>query len=508
MSKKNNLNAKLAQSRAQKKKIRDKIYAFILLAFFIFWTVCSALSIINFCSGRNSSGLIKAGAEEVETVAAESGIDLSQYPSANLIKFPYVMKDGYKVGGITFNINNDGTMLLNGISTMETWSYIDSYNVNVGEVYSFSCNSEEIDRYKFYMVITQDFRDGTSRVASEYVTNKLTIVEGVSRVRIGFRVVKGAVLDNVLVKPMFNAGNVLYPYIPPFDLIYNDGYTAGESIGNSTGYENGYSAGVLDGESQAKYGFWQNTKIKSTAVLSNGSTVEHVSIPTLVAQGIDLSYLYDYYADTYGVSSVGSVTIALEFDPEVYCKLFAVRASGPTHLFGTSHIYDTTIRYKDKLYTYDCIFQLVDDSFYGFMPASNSVTLTDDFYFVSISDIVINNLEDFKGFTFYNARGYYGSGYNEGYSDGYGVGYDEGIVVGGAESYDKGYINGKNIGYEQGLQDANQYTFLSLISSVVDVPIRAITSLFEFDILGVNMKTFFLSLFTVAVILAVVKMIL
>lgn len=65
--------------------------------------------------------------------------------------------------------------------------------------------------------------------------------------------------------------------------------------------------------------------------------------------------------------------------------------------------------------------------------------------------------------------------------------------------YYKGYYDYEN---------AEHFTFRSLITSAVDVPVQAMTNLFDFDILGVNMKTFYLSVFTLCVIFVVLRLVL
>lgn len=131
----------------------------------------------------------------------------------NLIPFPYAIKDGYRNGGITFNVLNDGTLILNGTASRELWIYIKrNYPVSPGEVYWFSSNNDQMARYKFEMVIVQDFPDGTTKGAHEYATNKCTILDGIDKIRIGFLIWKGAVLDNVVLKPMFCSGDSVLPY--------------------------------------------------------------------------------------------------------------------------------------------------------------------------------------------------------------------------------------------------------------------------------------------------------
>lgn len=90
----------------------------------------------------------------------------------------------------------------------------------------------------------------------------------------------------------------------------------------------------------------------------------------------------------------------------------------------------------------------------------------------------------------------YDSAYSNGYTEGYRQGEDYG--------YDLGY----DTGYNKGVASANEYSFDGLLSAVFDVPVRTFTSLFNFEVLGVNLTTFFLSLLTLAGVLAVVRMLL
>lgn len=71
-----------------------------------------------------------------------------------------------------------------------------------------------------------------------------------------------------------------------------------------------------------------------------------------------------------------------------------------------------------------------------------------------------------------------------------------------------GYNNGYNKGFNDGVANANNYSFEGLLSAVFDVPIRTFTSLFDFDLLGVNLASFFFSLLTACVIIAVIRWIL
>lgn len=112
------------------------------------------------------------------------------------------------------------------------------------------------------------------------------------------------------------------------------------------------------------------------------------------------------------------------------------------------------------------------------------------------------------GYSQGNSDGYhegYDVGNNDGYKSGYNEGYDIGYDEGNNYGYNYGHNLGYNDGYEAGSYNAEHYTFLSLIGAVVDAPLGAFKSMFDFDILGVNMTGFLLSLFSISIILVVIK---
>lgn len=124
----------------------------------------------------------------------------------------------------------------------------------------------------------------------------------------------------------------------------------------------------------------------------------------------------------------------------------------------------------------------------------------------------------FLNFNFYNKdsrfenRTYYFAqvdGDSASYSAGYNDGYSAGNSAGEASGYKKGYSAGDSAGYSRGysygVSSSNDYTFLGLMSSVVDAPITAFTSLFNFEIFGVNLSGFVLGVFTLCIIIVVVR---
>ena len=71
---------------------------------------------------------------------------------------------------------------------------------------------------------------------------------------------------------------------------------------------------------------------------------------------------------------------------------------------------------------------------------------------------------------------------------------------------DKLVKNAYNNGFNDGIKKGNDYSFLGLMSAVIDVPIKAFTSLLNFEILGINLSAFMFGLLTLALIIFIVKL--
>ncbi len=78
-------------------------------------------------------------------------------------------------------------------------------------------------------------------------------------------------------------------------------------------------------------------------------------------------------------------------------------------------------------------------------------------------------------------------------------------IIYGNQQYQQGQQVGYDKGYSAGLADGDGNSFLSLITAVIDAPITAFTSLFNFEILGFNMRTFVLSILTAALVVAIMR---
>lgn len=93
----------------------------------------------------------------------------------------------------------------------------------------------------------------------------------------------------------------------------------------------------------------------------------------------------------------------------------------------------------------------------------------------------------------------FSSSYSSGYKAGYGDGYSSGL-----DSYNTGYDAGYHDGYTRGAESGS-YTLLGPIAAIAGIPATVLTSLFNFEIMGVNILGLVTGLITVAVIAWVVK---
>lgn len=124
-------------------------------------------------------------------------------------------------------------------------------------------------------------------------------------------------------------------------------------------------------------------------------------------------------------------------------------------------------------------------------------------------------------------EGGYGAGYDAGYEVGEDAGYDAGVAYGYTQGFSYGKIEGRNQGYTEGVADAGDYTFFSLVTSIFDAPLKVLVGEwvdtnddgivdemrggmlnFYIPVLDVNLAPLLLSLFTLCIIIIVVRFVL
>lgn len=158
-------------------------------------------------------------------------------------------------------------------------------------------------------------------------------------------------------------------------------------------------------------------------------------------------------------------------------------------------IYASDVLYPDPntITFFDCDPAIAQFDFFSgneyFIPFETS-QITIEFTFVLNSNTYAEfSFNDFLVSFYSNIQ--FQDAYDLGYQDAYNTYYNS--------RYNDGYSAGFNAGAN------NQYSFFTLISAAIDVPLNAGLNLLNFDFLGFNMRDFFLSLFTVALIITVLR---
>lgn len=280
----------------------------------------------------------------------------------------------------------------------------------------------------------------------------------------------------------------------------------------NTDYDKGYTNGFYDGMEQAATGIND---------LFVGSTVEYHA-----TYGVDSTYMSTFSPDISGnVLSFGTLPGAPD----------SLKNAEQNFVYDSLSIYlNTSIPIDLRIFTFSgfpvgtlvtVVGTLTDSSSegqYSLLTNSNNILYYFDYdtkpvySFKSIRKIII-------GSSYYSFNGS-GSAYEllnySLYSKitlltvqpvsslAFNDGYEKGSSDTRENLYNFWYLDRYNAGYNAGVESSGKHSFLSLMGAVVDAPIKALSGLLNFDVLGFNMLNFFYALCTCALIIAVVRMIL
>ena len=213
--------------------------------------------------------------------------------------------------------------------------------------------------------------------------------------------------------------------------------------------------------------FFRNCEVR-TYYITNWSNTE-----TLI--GSSASYYDDI--GTYG-------TLLLPNDDDYH---YLQVTHGFTSISGTTFRFNTYATWYDETIDSGC--GAISNNTINVANTIASGTFRDNVYNVSLPNIynLVNN-------AFGSADGGYYDGYNTGYQDGSSTGYGQGYDTG----YADGYANGVEI-------DTTAFTIFNGILSIGMIPINVFLAMFDFEILGINLSNFVMSLLTVLVTLWIIR---
>ena len=334
----------------------------------------------------------------------------------------------------------------------------------------------------------------------------VSTAEGVTHTYSEFRL-------NIGTQKEFSSNDNLQAYLDYALSIYDYGYNEGYEVGFDDGF-NYTITNVFDGRYQRQSAFYYYDADGSFSV-------------------------YDFsnigYNQRYYIYAVRSRDLPYYLLPD-----------GSTYVgFEITYEYDTAIPQDNYDLTIECVEPINVNLWFTF---ENGQTLRQQFslleqnstYDYSLTTANVINYGDVVSFGFsIENRTARTTGYNDTsiaqsdallYNQGYNLGYDNGYLLGKHEAtvdlneqalnkakndgekigFDKGYVIGKEDGYGKGYNEgyelgSNGTDFNAVFLSAVQAPITALTGLLNFEIFGVNMSTFVYALFTLCLIVTVIK---
>lgn len=293
---------------------------------------------------------------------------------------------------------------------------------------------------------------------------------------------------------------------------YQSGYTDGFGSVNQEeiryeGYESGYND-AMGNVGDLTGGLFRTMVLDlDVSVDVDGSTVHDVflNVPfDLSVGGIYFKKTLSFLESTYGSTweeRISEVTLILHF----YNDFLSGQSpfdwvTSPISISGSTLVESAQLRTVDKVW-YSLTAQ---EGSYGDLrsfqfndPAAVSYPLICDIFQLKVGrpGDLLNEI------TLWSNSQFYGTGYAAGYVDGLsaesGQVYDQGY----ADGYNEGFLGGK----QEGLELSKNGDWKQLMLAVVEAPINTFQSLFNFEILGLDMRLAFGSILAVCVLLIIVK---
>ena len=253
---------------------------------------------------RSGSSVVLDGISPIEH---EVGVSVG---SKNLLKYPYY-SSSYTGNGVTFTVNEDGTVLVNGTATAQTHFYCSANSFTLPEgTYTISGTRQGGSRS------TDVYING---MESNIILGSRTVNWAGGKVPLHIVIDKGVTAENVLVKPQIEEGTTASEYTPyisdltsvtvkkcgknliPFPYASNTVQT----VNGVTYTPNSNGSIVIDGTATGQISFEIFKNTQKPIMLSAGTYVLS-GIPSESGASPTTFYMQIYYDGKWGVIDVGS----------------------------------------------------------------------------------------------------------------------------------------------------------------------------------------------------------
>lgn len=439
---------------------------------------------------------IRASAEETTTTE-----ERTIYPTDNLFDASVIDKGaGVSVSGNS--ISYDGKSGSNA-GDGSAWSFLffGSFSTlfplcSVGETYTFSCTvvySGDIPSgFPCFSISIYGVDFGIDSVflvqrnVIGYVTCTFTVSEKMLKCPVyAYGCNQGK--ENLWQDIMLNLGSVAYPYRPVNKVLYDDGK------------KDGFNQGYQDASDTLNLGVLKGSKISASLTYSDNTKATITDEdPTFTYNGIDFRPSRDKWESS---KTLESAFVTVNFADSFSYNAFPLRFQGSSDVMS-----GTFLSTDGKKYSFNIERTGLAEG--EIPPLVIKGTYPDNLQIKSVT-IQFGRATDTLEGVLIAVSGQYQNGYTNGYNDGLSdkVSYNNGYKDGNSTGYANGYNSGYDAGYFAGLSEPGSNGFFNLITTVIDVPITAFSSLLDFSILGVNMKGFVLSLLSFAALIATVRLV-
>ncbi len=452
------------------------------------------LSLYVFSQSKQVNTL-SASAEEASTVAdVESGIDLTQYPSANLF---YFNEYNETLNGVTYSVvNNVLTVKGTATSTVSIWLLL-LQPLSAG-TYSFASEKTPFVCFLYF--------NGTSERVEIYNDRSSNYTRTIGGTATWLQIVISA--DRVVDLSfglMCNAGETVYPFIPPLDMIYYDGYNAGYGAGETDGYDQGKT----DGLDLARAGYWNDCMVSVNLQGTNDGNKVGTTLfikPLVISNGVDLKMVYHEISARYPNLILTSCSFALRFNSYVFFDNLKIRCIGDFSSFVEDGFYvEMCNPVRNEYGSLEARFSVIEGSnkVIGLnILAVDTEELLYGKQLMNMGQFSIQDISQFNNLRFYSADTMASTNYTAGYQAGlnddnaYQVGYDKGFELGEKKGFDDGVIKG---------QSNDPYDLGDFLFSIIDAPFRVIREALSFEFLGYDVSKLVLFVITALLVVFVVK---
>lgn len=439
--------------------------------------------------------------------------DYVGYPSMNAFPYPYESQSGFMANYITYpekQVYFSGTpqggfdqvrsaFILRdwqtGLNTTQRVTFSSDY-VGIG-------STAVIDGVKLRVQIVSSV-GGTTYYDVSVWNGKFTFdLLPTDKVNVYLRFEANKNIPSFAFYPVLNFGDTAYPYQPYINAVLDDAFTDGEAAGRDQGFQ----SGVVEGLDRAE----KLTSAPFTNVRVDVRFVTNAQVTDIVS-GVPFDRTNDgiyfrttvawLYANDYGdlLENCDRVELAVYFDDAV------VYQTSPLSVIGTSLVSEGVIYAFDgdgNDYTYPVSAPhggAGEDKFAQFL-ISDGAPATSPLYISRLDVYVARPVDLLNEFTLYSSTGSYNVGYVNGLRDG--------LSENEIGAYDRGFEAGEAAGYtagkKDGLKAAEDGDWMSLMSAVVEAPVHAFQSLFNFELFGFDMRLMISSVLTISVFILILK---